>query len=287
MYFEIAYFLGKRGQEGLRQLTKTSFIIKTNPQGKEYIEMTFNESTKKSQGDDINEMNDQPIILSQPNKASCPVKSFKLYLSKLTDIPDFFQKPNPYYKRPTDAWFHKAPVGENTIGKFLSVISKNSDLSTRYTNHSIRGTTATAMYRSGYSLHDIASVTRHKNIESLKHYLEQPTLDDMKNYSDSLFKYADNSDTEDFQPAQPIRTKPKNATKTNEINNSETALVPRKSPQKEQAISLTPHLDIDENDTPDTLTQNTNFMQMFKQNPVGMFMGAKLANCTININMPK
>ena len=63
-----------------------------------------------------------------------------------------------------------------------------------YTNHCICGTTATAMYKSGYSLHDIAQVTKHKNLESLKFYLEQSTIEDMENYSDSLFKYAGAND---------------------------------------------------------------------------------------------
>ena len=36
------------------------------------------------------------------------------------------------------------------------------------------------------------------------------------------------------------------------------------------------------------LTQCTqNVMQRYKQNPIGMFMGAHLSNCTNNINMPK
>lgn len=33
-------------------------------------------------------------------------------------------------------------------------------------------------------------------------------------------------------------------------------------------------------------TQN-NYMQLMKQNPVGMFVGANLSSCTININIPK
>ena len=56
------------------------------------------------------------------------------------------------------------------------------------------------MYKSGYSLHDIVQVTKHKNIESLKYYLQQPTLEDMENYSDSLFKYTSNL------PVMPTRT---------------------------------------------------------------------------------
>ena len=33
------------------------------------------------------------------------------------------------------------------------------------------------------------------------------------------------------------------------------------------------------------LTQNIS--QMYKQNPTGMFVGANLINCTINVNMQK
>ena len=48
----------------------------------------------------------------------------------------------------------------------------------------MRGAIATAMYISGYSLHDIAQVTRHKNLESLKDYFQKPAVEDMENYSD-------------------------------------------------------------------------------------------------------
>ena len=94
------------------------------------------------------------------------------------------------FKYPDDKWYKNSPVGENTIGKFMKEISKNAGLSVIYTNHCIRGTTAMAMHRSGYSLHEIAQVTCHKNIESLKYYLEKPTLEDMQNYSTSLFDYS-------------------------------------------------------------------------------------------------
>ena len=84
VYFDIAFFLGKRGQEGLRQLKQDSFALKINKDDEEYLELTYNESTKKSPGDDNNEMTEQPILLSQPGNPRCPVASFKSYLSKLT-----------------------------------------------------------------------------------------------------------------------------------------------------------------------------------------------------------
>ena len=71
---------------------------------------------KKSQGDDSNEMNENAILLAQPDQPRrCPAASFKLYKTKLTSLPDLFQQPNPYYKRPNDFWYKAQPVSEGTI----------------------------------------------------------------------------------------------------------------------------------------------------------------------------
>ena len=47
------------------------------------------------------------------------------------------------------------------------------------------------MKKAGYSLHDITQVRKHKNIESLRHYLDKPTREDMENYTESLFRYTE------------------------------------------------------------------------------------------------
>ena len=137
IYFDIAFFLGKRGLEGLRKLTKNCFELTSD--GKEYLELKFNESTKKSQGDENREMNEQPILLAQPGKRCCPVNSFKLYKSKLTHIDALFQTPNPNFKYLGDKWYKATPVGENIIGKFLKKICEYSGLNKIYTNHCVRG----------------------------------------------------------------------------------------------------------------------------------------------------
>ena len=119
-----------------------------------------------------------------------------------------FQQPNPYFKRPTDYWYKAQPVGEGTRGKFLATILENAGLSYIYTNHCIRGKTVTGMRKNGHSLQEIANVVKHKNLESLKWYLEVPDQKDKKNYCKSLSKYAgtkdpvvqnnDDSDLSDF-----------------------------------------------------------------------------------------
>ena len=70
------------------KLKKNSFELKVTSDGKEYLEMNYNRATKKSQGDDNNEVNHTPILLAQMGKRCCPVNSFKLYLSKVTHLED-------------------------------------------------------------------------------------------------------------------------------------------------------------------------------------------------------
>ena len=62
-----------------------------------------------------------------------------------------------------------------------------------YTNHQIRKTTATSMHKSGYSLEQIAHVTKHKNLDSLKHYIAGPTMSEKGNYNQSLFDYGNST----------------------------------------------------------------------------------------------
>ena len=71
-------------------------------------------------------------------------------------------------------------------------INKKANLSKIYTNHCLRGTIATALKGLGYSIPEIASVTKHRSYQSLEHYLQQPTLQEKYRFSQSLFDYATN-----------------------------------------------------------------------------------------------
>ena len=78
IFFDIMYYTGRRGKEGLRNLKKESFIVKTAPDGKQFIEITFNEKSKKNQGDSLSAAantlhKDHHVITSFPNSPLCPV----------------------------------------------------------------------------------------------------------------------------------------------------------------------------------------------------------------------
>ena len=61
-----------------------------------------------------------------------------------------------------EIWYDNMAVGENTLGKKMKVISHQAELSTIYTNHSIRATTITILDRSGFEARHIMSVSGHK-----------------------------------------------------------------------------------------------------------------------------
>ena len=92
-------------------------------------------------------MSDHNVIVAQPDSERYPLKSFKLYLSQLSNKTNvFFQTPNQHFTNPKyDQGYKKTPVGENTLGNFMPTISQKANLSKYYTNHKIKGTTATIM----------------------------------------------------------------------------------------------------------------------------------------------
>ena len=100
VFFDIMYYTGRRAKEGLRNLTKNSFDLKISPGGTEYIEINFNETTKRNQGDTTysateNLHNNHAIISEQEGDVRCPVNFFKHYIENLNDKCDaFFQYPD-------------------------------------------------------------------------------------------------------------------------------------------------------------------------------------------------
>ena len=181
VFFDIVYYTGRCAKEGLRELTKNSFDVKNGSDGLEYIEITFNEKTKKNQGADNSTSkralhNDHHIVSELPGNILCPVKSFKTYISLLNHKENaFFQKPNKNLNG-----FQNSAIVKNTLGSFMKDISTAAKLSKEYTNHCIRKTTATAMKRSGFDMNEIRNVTKHKNLDSLKHYIGGPTYQEKK-----------------------------------------------------------------------------------------------------------
>lgn len=168
VYFDLSYHFGRRGREGLRNLTKESYIVKTDAQGLRYVEADFREAEKNHALDNYQHMATMYEIPKK--KEQCPVRAYTFYLSKLhPDNDALFQRPRPTI--PAEGpWYCNAPVGIKTLGKMMADISEKAGLSQRYTNHCVRATTCVQLDRAGYDTQEIMAITGHRNEASVRSY---------------------------------------------------------------------------------------------------------------------
>ena len=94
---------------------------------------------------------------------NCPVKSFKMYVSKLNPkMTTSFQRPTKNI-REGGPWFDNMVIGEKSLGKMMKDISIDAKLTTIYTNHSIRATTITNLDSAGLEARHIMSISGHRS----------------------------------------------------------------------------------------------------------------------------
>ena len=157
VFVEISLHFCRRGREGLRELKKTSFVRKTDCNGKVYISLGFNELEKNHQGFDKRDVQEEPWMYEQEGE-HCPVRSFDLYVSKLhRRCEAFFQRPDPNFKC-KNTWYVNAPLGKNTLCEMMKKMSSKAELSKVYTNHCLRASSITFLDRRGMQGKDICTV---------------------------------------------------------------------------------------------------------------------------------
>ncbi len=151
------------------------------------------------------------VIFELPrDKKHCPITSFEFYLTKLNTEYDYlWQCPNLFYKYPDkDRWHDKQKVGENSMCKWMKELSISACLSEEYTNHCMRKTCTTALAKSGFAPHEIANVSKYCSLESLKTYIENPTIEEKENYSLALSKYSRKKDLHHKKQQHPLARRP-------------------------------------------------------------------------------
>ena len=141
------FYLCRRGEENLRDLTKHSLKVKTASDGVKYIEKVRDELSKNHR---LNNENEDGGVIMETGGDSCPVSSFELYVSKLhPNVEALFQRAKKTI--PTSGpWYDAQPMGSIAISEFMKKISAAAGLSHIYTNHIIRATTITILDGKGY-----------------------------------------------------------------------------------------------------------------------------------------
>ena len=109
------------------------------------------------------------------NNTRCPVFFYKAFRSHR---PTEMNKPEwPFYlaikyKRKADdpAWYANAPLGKNSLGKFLKMAAKRKGLQGNVTNHAVRKTSIGRLLDADVPSNYVAQLSGHKNLKSLDSY---------------------------------------------------------------------------------------------------------------------
>ena len=96
-----------------------------------------------------------------------------------------WQKPNLNFIAAGN-WYIQLPIGHNTLGKMMSTMCKEAQLSNVYTNHCTRVTTCVVLNDNGFNETDIIKVNGHKSTTSLKSYNNRATTTQKRQMSDAI-----------------------------------------------------------------------------------------------------
>lgn len=77
---------------------------------------------------------------------------------------------------PTKPWYTKQRVGYNTLKGFISKLFTTSGLKGVYTNHSLRATSITRMFKADVPEKIIAEKSGHKSLKALRMYEQTSSL---------------------------------------------------------------------------------------------------------------
>ena len=190
VWFHVTLYFCRRGREGQRNLTKSSFLFLQDENNKWYATMAHDESSKTRQGgiDDTATNYEKLGRMYQTEHRNDGFNALHLYCSKLNpNCSAFFQFPKRFWKGPEESvWFENRCVGTNKLGSMMKELSKAANLSQLYTNHCIRATAITLWSDAGLSNRHIMTLSGHRNENSLKSYNARPSSQQLQACSNVL-----------------------------------------------------------------------------------------------------
>ena len=185
IWFLCTMHFGWRSVDEHRRVCYGDFEVGSDDQGIQYVELKTERGTKTRTGcEGQKERAFNPRMYAK-NEKDCPVALFKKYVSLR---PSHTKNPeSPFYLLPANTptqttWYKNQPVGINSLGKFMKVMTDNAGISGKKTNHSARKTMITKLVQNDVNPLHVAQLTGHKCLKSLDSY-SKASLEQQKRMS--------------------------------------------------------------------------------------------------------
>lgn len=149
----------------MREMTKETFAISKDGQGREYVYQKGGEADKNhGPNNSVNDTIGEGLMYAQPKWGDmCPVATYRKYLAKLhTNSPALWQRALDWFLPEQELWYSFSPVGIHTLGQFMPRISRQAGLSKVYTNHCIRATAIVTLDECGLEARHIMRLSGHR-----------------------------------------------------------------------------------------------------------------------------
>ena len=158
----------------LRQLIRVPTDSQIYHEQVHYIYVEYISKNNQHRFKDTNVSNKEVKVYALPGNFRCMVRLLDKYLQKLPPDAEYvYMRPMdkiPLANSPTNSWYTKQRVGYNTLKGFISKLFAASGLEGLYTNHSLRATSITRMFKTDVPEKIIAEKSGHKSLKALRMY---------------------------------------------------------------------------------------------------------------------
>ena len=190
VFYLIGTRFGIRGGQEHRNLVRypSSQIIIEKVNGKDCL--VYQEFASKTNGGGLGKAIDDKKVYAFCSgfRERCFVeiyKKFQFYCPPATyNHPYFYLKSDPDFKPGNDFWYVKCPIGKNLLGNMVSKMMDIAGIEGYFTNHSLRGTTATRLYQKNVDEQLIKEITGHRS-DAVRRY-KKTSMAMKENISDLL-----------------------------------------------------------------------------------------------------
>ncbi|ESO87023.1 hypothetical protein LOTGIDRAFT_154505 [Lottia gigantea] len=173
--FELNFALRYGGEH--RDLTLDQLSVGVNEQ-ESYIK--YSEKISKNNQRGLKDFKVVPKYVTayvHEDPTRCIVKLYERYLQLRPENAATVVYLRPLTKPTESAWYSVVPVGQKTLAKTVQRLYKASGLTGLYTNHSLRATYATRLFRCGVDEQLIAKTTGHRS-NAIRQYKRADTIQD-------------------------------------------------------------------------------------------------------------
>ena len=177
VFFFLTICFGFRGSHESRQLKWGDVKLKVDSDGKEFLE--FNERlTKTRKGNSEGGSRAFAPKIFAMGGERCPIFFYKIFRSHRPqamthDEAPFYLTPKGDSNCPKGVqgiWYAAMAMGVNSITKIAPTMAKNSGITAKITNHSLRKTLCQILYSNRIDPTVIIQLSGHKNVNSVLNY---------------------------------------------------------------------------------------------------------------------